>query len=92
MSTPLETLDLAIEQFLRDTDQLNDGTFVTGWTVGISTSRIQADDEASLPMVTGTRYAFGPQTSMVQFAGIAKYLEVVSERAMWRAESNDDDD
>lgn len=90
--TPLEKLDDAIQQFLQETDQLADGTFVTGWAIGVSTARLQADDEQSLPMVTGAAYSLGPQTSIVQLAGLAKYLEVVAEKATWEQLTNSDDD
>jgi hypothetical protein len=36
-STPLERLDSAIHEFLRETEQLDDGRFVTGWVIGTST-------------------------------------------------------
>lgn len=90
--TPLEALDAAIEQFLRDTNQLDNGTFLTGWTIGVATSRIQAEDSDALPMVSGSSYSIGPQTSVGQFAGLAKYLEVVAEKAIWQQLSNDVED
>jgi hypothetical protein len=92
--TPLEVLDAAVETFLRDTDQLNHGAFVTGWALGVATARVQAEDDEVLPMVTGARYTLGPQTSLVQFGGLAKYLEVVSEKAIWNhlSETDADDD
>jgi hypothetical protein len=63
--TPLETLNLAIELFLREPDQLHPGAFITGWALGVSTSRVQAEDDTALPMVTGSTYSLGPQTSII---------------------------
>lgn len=91
-STPLERLDTAIERFMIETDQLQDGGFVTGWALGISKSRVQADDPDALPMVSGTTYSIGPQTSVMQFTGLAKYLEVVAEKVIWEQLSDDPDD
>lgn len=91
--TPLQVLDDAVETFLRATDQLGEGGFVTGWAIGVSKARIQADDDASLPMVSGATYVFGPQTSIIQLAGLAKYLEVIAEKVTWQqlSDSNDDE-
>lgn len=90
--TPLEVLDAAVEAFLHSTDQLDQGAFVTGWAIGISTARVQADDHTALPMVTGARYTLGPQTSVIQLAGLAKYLEIIAEKATWEQLSDDDND
>jgi hypothetical protein len=89
--TPLERIDSAIEQFLRETDQLQDGAFVTGWVLSASKARIQSDDESSLPLVTGATYALGPQTSTALAAGLVKFLDVI-EKATWRMLSEDDED
>lgn len=80
--TPLERLDDAIQAFLTETDD-GEGRFMTGWALGISTARIQSDDTDALPMVTGMYYTLGPQTSIVQLAGLAKFLDVVAENAMY---------
>ena len=90
--TPLERLDAAVETFLHETDRLKQGGFVTGWALGVSTARVQADDDTALPMVSGATYTLGPQTSIVQFAGLAKYLEVVAEKVAWHQLSDSDDD
>jgi hypothetical protein len=89
-STPLERLDSAIHEFLRETEQLDDGRFVTGWVIGTSTARLQADDDDALPLVTGATYALGPQTSTVQLAGLAQFLAIVAEKATWQQLSDDD--
>jgi hypothetical protein len=80
----LQKLDEAINEFLSETDQLDDGTFVTGWAIGVATARLQADDDTALPMVTGATYTLGPQTSIIQLAGLAKYLEIIAEKATWQ--------
>lgn len=89
--SPLQTLDDAIHEFLQTTDQLNGG-HVTGWALGISTARLQTDDPDSLPMVSGMTYVFGPQTSVIQLAGLAKYLDLVAEKGMWQTLTPDDND
>ncbi len=88
--TPLQKLDDAVHKFLRETEQLEDSAFITGWALSVDRARIQADASASLPLVHGMTYAFGPQTSVVQLAGLSSYLSVVAERAMY-ASLNDDD-
>ncbi len=90
--TPLERLDAAIETYLRDTGQLPDGGFVTSWALGVGRSRIQVENSEALPRVDGMTYTFGPQTSVVQLAGLAKFLDVVAERAMYGALSEPEDD
>jgi len=91
--TPLEKLDDAIHTFVAETGT-NDGRFLTGWIIGMSTARVSADDEQSVPLVTGAQYSIGPQTSTTDAAGIVRFLEVVMERAHWRmidAGETDDD-
>ena len=90
--TPLQKLDNAIQEFFQETDQLSEGRFVTGWALGASTARIQSDTDDFLPLVTGATYSLGPQTSIVQFAGLAKYLDVVAEKATWEQLSGSDDE
>lgn len=90
--TPLQKLDNAIEEFFRDTDQLTDGGFITGWVIGASKTRIQSDDETALPMVSGSTYAFGPQTTVTNGMGLAKYLEIVFEKATWQQMSEEADE
>jgi hypothetical protein len=90
--TPLEKLGNAIEDFLRSTGQLDDGRFMTGWVIGTSTARLQTDDHDALPLVSGQTYAFGPETSVTHMAGLAKFLEVAAERAMWSELGDADDD
>lgn len=93
--TPLEKLDDAIHTFLAETSRSDDGRFLTGWIIGMSTARISTDDEQSLPLVTGAQYSIGPQTSTTDAAGIVRFLEVVMERAHWQminaGEATDDD-
>jgi hypothetical protein len=88
--TPLERLDNAVEEFIRETGKT--GSFVTGWALGVSTARVQAEDDTMLPMVTGAVYTLGPQTSIIQFAGLAKYLDVVADKATWQQLSEADED
>ncbi len=82
--TPLQKLDDAVHEFLRETEQLDEGAFVTGWAFGVARARVQSDMPQALPLAHGMTYALGPQTSIVQAAGLAKYLDVVSEKAMWQ--------
>jgi len=42
-------------------------------------------------MVSGARYTFGPQTSIIQLTGLAKYLSVVAEKATWEQLADPDD-
>jgi hypothetical protein len=90
--TPLQKLDNAIEEFFRETEQLGDGGFITGWALGVSKAKIQAAYEDRLPLVSGLTYAFGPQTNVDQLAGLAKYLDTVAEKAMWASLDDDEDD
>lgn len=92
MVTPLQKLDNAIEEFFRETEQLEDGGFITGWALGVSKAKIQSDVESALPLVSGMTYAFGPQTQVAQLAGLARYLDIVAEKAMWQSLEEDDDD
>jgi hypothetical protein len=34
--TPLQKLDDAVHEFLRETEQLPEGGFVTGWALGVA--------------------------------------------------------
>lgn len=81
--TPLEKLDDALHAYFEETGT-EDGRFLTGWIIGMSTARITADDEQSIPLVTGAQYSIGPQTSTTDAAGIVRFLEVVMERAHWQ--------
>jgi hypothetical protein len=93
--TPLEKLADAVHEFFSAVG-MADGAFVTGWAVIASTARIQADDATALPLVGGARYALGPETSVVQAAGLARFLDVVCERATYqqlaKAEADRDGD
>jgi len=82
--TPLQKLDDAVHEFLRETEQLPEGGFVTGWALGVARARVQSEEADMLPLAHGMTYAFGPQTSVVQLGGLAKYLDVVAEKAMWQ--------
>lgn len=86
--TPLEKLDDAIHEFLAETD--DGGKAITGWVVGMSTSRIQVEDDEYLPRVTGQSYALGPQTSMTDAAGIVQFTGVVLEREFWASLADGD--
>lgn len=82
--TPLEKLADAVREFFDSDPDMAEGTFVTGWAVVVSTARIQSENPDALPLVDGARYALGPETSAVQAAGLAAFLNVVVERATWR--------
>lgn len=92
MSTPLERLGEAIESFLKETEQLADGRFMTGWVMAASTAHLQTEDSGALPMVSGATYALGPETSTIQAAGLTKFLDVVLERTTWSMLTPDEDD
>jgi hypothetical protein len=89
-ATPLERLDDAVHAFLEETGQGHKA--VTGWVLGISTSRVEAsDDGETIPLVTGAQYALGPQTSTTDAGGLVQFLGVVLERAHWRMLNEDDE-
>lgn len=88
--TPLQELDDAIHRFLQRTGQADKA--ITGWVVGCSTSRLEPRDDDTLPLITGARYALGPQTSLTNATGIIEFLSVVMERETWRMVNNDEDD
>lgn len=92
MVGPLQKLDDAIEEFFRGTEQLDGGGFITGWALGVSKARIQSEKPEALPLVSGLTYAFGPQTNVDQLAGLAKYLDIVAEKAMYESLGDGDDD
>lgn len=87
MATPLQDLDDAIHAFLDAT--ADDGQVVTGWALGISTSRIEYEDEEILPLISGERYALGPQTSATDALGLARYVQVTIEHHMLKANESD---
>ncbi|ALJ22062.1 hypothetical protein [Microbacterium sp. No. 7] len=91
-ANPLQALDDAIHDYLRATSDVKDGTWITGWVLGISTSRIDSTDDTMRPRVTGAQYALGPQTSTTDATGLAAFLNVVMERATWAMLNNDEDD
>lgn len=80
--TPLQKLDDAIHVFLEETGGLDQGKWVTGWVLGVSTARVEPGEDL-VPLVTGAQYAIGPQTSTTDAAGIVRFLDIVLERATW---------
>lgn len=92
MATPLERLGDAINDFLRETESIGPNGFVTGWVLAASTARVQSDDSEMLPLVTGSQYALGPETSVTNAAGLTKFLEIVLERAQWQMLNEPDED
>jgi len=90
MSTPLEKLDDAVHEYLESLD-LQEGTFVRAWAVGIETGRIQTEMPEALPLADGMQYAFGPQTSIVQVSGLAKFLQTLAENRMYYALNHSDE-
>ena len=91
-TSPLQTLDDAIHTFFKDTGVLEDGAWITGWVIGASTARVDAEPGENLPLVTGAQYALGPQTSTTNAADIIRFLDVVLERATWDMLNGDDDE
>lgn len=87
-TTPLDKLADAIHEFFKTTD-MPEGSFITGWALVASTARIQPDDHDALPLVDGARYAIGPETSVVQAAGLARFLDVVCERQFYHITDNE---
>lgn len=90
-ATPLQKLDDAIHEFFESTGVTADGKWITGWVIAASTARTDITDDA-LPLVTGAQYAFGPQTSTTDAAGLSRFLDVVLERAVWSMLNDTDDD
>lgn len=89
--TPLQKIDDAVNEYLAETS--DHSPIVTGWTLGIATARIQPDNDDMLPMVTGMTYTLGPQTSIIQMAGLGRYLSIVAENEMLsNTHENDDED
>lgn len=81
--TPLERLGAAIAAFMEETESFPPSAMMTGFVVVATHSRVQADDPDALPLVTGTQYAIGPETSMTGAWGMARFLDTVIERATW---------
>lgn len=75
MSEPLDKLEDAIREYFAADTETPDGTIITGWTIAASTTRLREDDGT---IVNGARYAIGNDTSYVQAAGLAAYLDVVT--------------
>ena len=82
--TPLERLGAAISAFMEETESFPPGAVMSGWVVVATHSRLQFDDPDALPLVSGVQYAIGPETSTVEAAGMARFLDVVVERATWQ--------
>lgn len=82
--TPLEKLDTAIHEFFQEIGADSEGRYLTGWVMAAATARLQTDSDTSLPLVTGSQYSVGPQTSITQMAGLVRYLDVVAEKVMWQ--------
>jgi hypothetical protein len=87
--TPLQRLDDAVHEFFRETGVTDDGKWITGWVIAASTARTDHSID-DIPLVTGAQYALGPQTSTTDAAGLARFLDVVIERATWNMLSDDD--
>ncbi len=89
MSTPLQDLDDAIHAFLATTGR--EGQALHGWVLGISTSRIEYENDDTIPLISGQRYALGPQTHVTDALGLARYLQATIESQMIYANEADDD-
>ncbi len=92
--TPLERLGAAISAFFEETGSFPPSAVMSGWVVVATHSRVQTEDPNALPLVSGAQYAIGPETSTVEAAGMARFLDVVVERATWGMlnGSSDEDD
>lgn len=79
--TPLQKLDDAIHEFAKATG-LKEQAWISGWVITYSTVQIEPAED-SLPMVSGANYAIGPQTTMTDAAGLAKFISLAIEKAAW---------
>lgn len=80
VSVPLHELERAIEKFMHDTGQLEEG-FITGWALGVSKAKLNPEN-VNYPITSGMTYTFGPSTSVIQLAGLGRYLSIVADEAM----------
>ena len=85
-STPLQDLDEAIHRFIAETG--GEGKAITGWVLGVATTRIEYSTDDVLPLQSGEAYAIGPQTPVVTAAGLARFLSVTIEHHMLDANGN----
>lgn len=90
--TPLEQMGEQVTKFFSE-NGLPEGAFITGWALIVSTARIQSEQNGLLPLADGTSYALGPETSLVQAAGMAQFLKTVCDRSFWeRLDDAEEDD
>lgn len=82
--TPLERLGEAIRVFLEETESIPPTAVMSGWVVVATHSRVQSEDPDALPLVSGTQYAIGPETSVTDAWGMARFLDLVIQRSTWQ--------
>ncbi|QGH80660.1 hypothetical protein SEA_SBLACKBERRY_2 [Microbacterium phage SBlackberry] len=83
--SPIEKLQEAVDEFFRVTNPDDELGMLTGVAVIVEYKSF-TDDPDAMPVADRNLYALGANTSTATAAGLAQYLRVVSERAMWRDE------
>ncbi|QCQ57447.1 hypothetical protein SEA_SUCHA_2 [Microbacterium phage Sucha] len=83
--SPMEKLQDAVDEFFRTIDPEDELGMLTGLAVVVEYKSF-TDDPDTMPVADRNLYALGTNTSTATAAGLAQYLRVVTERAMWRDE------
>ena len=92
MATPLEKLDDAIHEYMRETAGSDWNGAVAGWALGIETTAI-VNDPDSVPLADAQWYCSGPQTTSTQAIGLGRYVaEVYETHIVNRTLYSDDED
>ncbi|QWY83790.1 hypothetical protein SEA_PERMAG_2 [Microbacterium phage PermaG] len=81
--SPIEKLQEAVDEFFRTIDPEDELGMLTGVAVVVEYKSF-TDDPGVLPVADRNLYALGANTSTATAAGLAQYLRIVTERAMWR--------
>ncbi|QQO39342.1 hypothetical protein SEA_HITCHHIKER_56 [Microbacterium phage HitchHiker] len=87
--TPLEKLDDALYEFVKETLGGEDAPALHGWTLAFETSRISTEENA-FPLATSQHYSFGPSTTPSQALGLHRYGGSVLETYLVNQTLNND--
>jgi hypothetical protein len=88
--TPLEKLDDAVHEYIKETTGEDPSRSVAGWALGIETTALVFEENA-LPLADAQHYVFGPQTTISQAVGLGRFVaNVLEQHIVNRALENED--
>jgi len=87
--TPLQKLEDAFFEYLRDTDGLNDGEFPTGWVLAWQKGIIQNDDRY-LPFQTSSDFTASPSASEELILGLLQITGIKVAQMVIEASKDDE--